>query len=136
MILAFLRRLLEGLLALWIIITITFFLIRLLPGGPFDQEVALAPEVKAHLEEIYHLDRPWLEQYISYLGRFAQGDLGESYSYQGKSVNELLKNTLPITLTLGILCLILSFAVGIPWGLVAAARHHTAIDLMARLLAI
>ncbi|MCP4842792.1 MAG: ABC transporter, partial [Halieaceae bacterium] len=83
-------RLLQAIPVLLVVITVTFFLVRVAPGGPFSSEKAVTPEVKAALEVQYRLDRPVLEQYIAYLGDLIRGDLGPSFKYPGRSVNELI----------------------------------------------
>ncbi len=121
-----LRRLLGALPTLWAVITIAFLLVRLAPGGPFDQEKVLPPEIKASLDRAYGLDRPLPEQYLRYLGRLAVGDLGPSMRLRDFSVNELIATGLPVSLTLGGLALLLAVGVGIPLG-VLAARHRGAL---------
>ena len=82
-------RLLQAIPVILAVITVTFFLIRMAPGGPFDGEKAVIPEVRAALEAQYQLDKPLHEQYTTYLGDLLQGDLGPSFKYPGRSVNEL-----------------------------------------------
>lgn len=100
-------------LTLFTIITILFFILRILPGGPFDEEQALAPELKKMVEAKYHLDQPVFTQYFSYLGNVVKGDLGESYRLTGKKVTEILADTLPATFLLGLLSLLVSYIFGI-----------------------
>jgi oligopeptide transport system permease protein len=128
MIVFLLRRCLEACLAIAVLITATFFLLHALPGGPFDTEAALPPEVKTHLEEYYHLNKPLIEQFAIYVGNLLHGNLGVSYRYIDQSVASILQNTLPTTLKLGLMSLVLSFLVGIPLGVFAASRHGTKWD--------
>ena len=100
--------------------TWAFGLVRLAPGGPFDQEQALAPDVKANLDRAYGLDLPLSQQYGRYLWRLAHGDLGPSMRLRDFSVNELLSVGLPVSLSLGAFSLLLSLGVGVPIGLLAA----------------
>ncbi len=118
------KRFLEAAVSLFAVASITFLLLRILPGGPFDQEKALPPEVKANIEAKYHLNKPLFIQYTLYLGGLLQGDLGESYKYLGRSVTDILSSTAPISFQLGLYALIVAFALGIPAGLLAAAKHN------------
>ena len=132
----FFRRLLSSLVVLFIIATLTFVMLRWLPGGPFDEEKALPPIVKANIEKKYGLDRPVVEQYWSYIKGICQGEFGYSYKYEGRSVAEIISDALPISMTLGIFALLVAFSLGIPAGLFAAARHGTYSDSSAMILAI
>ena len=89
------RRLLETIPVLLIIITATFFMIRFVPGGPFTSEKAVTPEIKANLEAHYGLDKPLYQQYFDYLGSLLQGDLGPSFKYPNRTVNEIIADKLP-----------------------------------------
>src|SRR5262244_3145508 len=89
------RRLLHGIVVLWVVATLTFFLLRFAPGGPFDRERKLPPEVLANIEAKYHLDEPVLIQYVHYLQGIFHGDLGPSYKYLDRGVNEIIGDTLP-----------------------------------------
>ena len=136
MVLYVLKRIAGALFTLFIIATITFALLRTLPGGPFDREKTLAPEIKANIEAKYHLDKPLLHQYGYYLGGLFQGNLGESYKYINRSVSDIILDTLPISLQLGIYALILAYLLGIPCGVLAAARQNTLIDRLSMMVAI
>ena len=87
---------------LLVLITIAFFLIRIAPGGPFDGETVLPPEIRANLEAKYRLDEPLLKQYFRYLGDVASGDFGPSFQYKDWSVNELIARGFPISATIGV----------------------------------
>ena len=130
------QRLAEAVMVLFVISTITFLLLRVLPGGPFDQEKALPEQVKANIEKKYHLDKPLHIQYGKYMSGLFQGDLGESYKYIGRDISEILGETLPVSVQLGVYSLILAFLIGIPAGLIAAARHNTWVDSLAMVTAI
>jgi oligopeptide transport system permease protein len=132
----FLRRLLEAVFAIFIIATLTFLMLRFLPGGPFDQEKALSPEVKENIERKYGLNEPLLKQYANYLNGLAHGDLGESYKYVGRSVSDIIADTFPISFQLGFYSLLLAFLIGLPLGLFAASRHNTFWDQGAMLMAV
>ncbi|MGC6425232.1 MAG: ABC transporter permease [Lentimonas sp.] len=121
-----LRRLLQAIPTLWIVATVTFVLLRLAPGGPFDDEKPLAPEIKEQIEAHYGLNLPLHQQYFDFLGNILKGDLGPSYKYAGWDVQEIIAQTFPVSLELGILGLLVAIAVGIPIGTIAAIRHKTA----------
>jgi oligopeptide transport system permease protein len=121
---------------LFIIITATFFLMRAAPGGPFDQEQTLAPEIMANLERAYGLDRPILTQYGRYLSSLAHGDFGPSFRYKDFSVTELISQGFPVTLQLGVLAMALALIVGIPLGIFAALHHNSAADYATMSLAV
>ncbi|MFT4614802.1 MAG: oligopeptide transport system permease protein, partial [Bacteroidia bacterium] len=105
-------RLLQAIPVLLVVISVTFFLVRLAPGGPFASEKAVMPEVKAALEAQYRLDQPMLSQYGAYLADLVQGDLGPSFKYPGRSVNELIAAGLPVTAELGLYALLFAVLVG------------------------
>lgn len=123
-----LRRLLGAIPTLLVIITLSFFMLRAAPGGPFTMQRALPPQVKANLEHMYHLDEPLWEQYGRYLGNILRGDFGPSFVYRGTTVNELIAQGLPVDAIIGGLALGLALLVGIPLGIVAALRQNTAWD--------
>ena len=123
-----LGRLLGLLPTLFIIVSLAFLLVRLAPGGPFDQEQTLAPEIKANLDRAYGLDRPLGEQYLRYLTALAHGDLGPSMRLRDFTVNELIAVGLPVSLTLGGLALGLAVGGGLALGLWAALTRHRTLD--------
>lgn len=123
-----LRRIFGVFPTLLIIITISFFVIRLAPGGPFDEEQALPPEIKANLEASYGLDKPLPEQYFRYLSGLVRGDFGPSFKFKDFSVTELIAQGLPISLLLGLSAVLLALLVGIPLGTLAALRQNTPTD--------
>jgi oligopeptide transport system permease protein len=122
------KRIFEAGITLFVIVTIVFALLRLMPGGPFDTEKALPPEVMANLAAKYKLDAPLAEQYTNYLNKLVHGDLGESYKYIGRPVSTIIGDTFPISLQLGIYALILSYLIGIPLGVIAASKHNSWVD--------
>lgn len=113
---------------LLLIILLSFFLMRLAPGGPFDAERPLAPETRAALQSAYGLDKPLWEQAWIYIARLAQGDFGPSLVYRDFTVTQLVAQGLPISLTLGGLAIILALLVGIAAGLLAAVRAGKTAD--------
>jgi oligopeptide transport system permease protein len=121
-------RLLQAVPVILVVITVTFFLVRIAPGGPFDSEKAVLPEVKAALERQYRLDLPLPEQYLAYLGDLARGDLGPSFKYPGRSVNELIGAGLPVTAELGLYALLVAVLIGGSAGVFASLRPNTAQD--------
>jgi oligopeptide transport system permease protein len=131
-----LRRLASAVPTLLLIITAAFFLIRAAPGGPFDREQTLPPEILANLESAYGLDLPVWAQYRRYLGALAHGDFGPSFKYRDFSVTELIGRGFPVTLEIGSIALLLALALGIPLGIIAALHHNSAADFVARSLAV
>lgn len=118
------QRALQAVLTLWVVLTLTFFLVRLAPGGPFSQEKAVSAEVQAALESRYGMDAPLMTQYIRYLGGVVQGDLGPSISYPGWTVTEILWAKLPVSLELGLWALLIAFGLGVSAGVVSAQWHN------------
>jgi oligopeptide transport system permease protein len=123
-----LKRFLTAIPTLFLIVTISFFLMRVAPGGPFNQEKGLNPTVKANLERTYQLDKPLWQQYLNYLGDLVQGDLGPSYVLPDFTVNELFAKGLPISIELGLSALLLALVVGGLLGIIAALRQNQAAD--------
>lgn len=122
------RRLAGALPTMLVIVTAAFFLMRLAPGGPFDDEQTLAPEVAANLEAAYGLDQPILVQYRNYLGGLVRGDLGPSFRYKDFDVSELIAQGLPITAGLGAAALVLAVIAGVPLGMLAGRRRNRTAD--------
>ncbi|MEM8953610.1 MAG: ABC transporter permease [Verrucomicrobiota bacterium] len=123
-----LSRLGQSVFALFCIITITFFLIRLAPGGPFLDEKAIPEHLVARMNAYYGLDKPLFVQYVKYLGNFVQGDLGPSLGNKGFTVNEVIAQSWPISATIGFAGLFIALALGIPIGVYAAAHRNTRTD--------
>jgi oligopeptide transport system permease protein len=122
------RRLASALPTLLAIVTAAFFLMRLAPGGPFDDEQTLAPEVAANLDAAYGLDQPVLVQYRNYLGGLLRGDLGPSFRYKDFDVSELIAQGLPVTASLGAAALLLAVIAGVSLGMLAGQRRNRAAD--------
>lgn len=122
------KRLLEAAVTIFVIASITFVLLRVLPGGPFDQEKALPPDVKAAIERKYHLDQPPVVQYGLFMAGLLKGDLGESYKYIGRNITEILSESLPVSVELGIFSLLVAYIIGIPAGVLAARFHNRWLD--------
>jgi oligopeptide transport system permease protein len=121
-------RLLGLIPTLLVLITIAFFLIRIAPGGPFDSEKVLPPEIRANLDAKYHLDEPLLQQYFRYLGQIITFDFGPSFQYKDWTVNELIARGFPVSGTVGGLAMLLAFVVGTLVGTLAALRQNSAVD--------
>ena len=124
-------RLLQSLLALFLVITATFFMIRFVPGGPFTAEKAVTPEILRNLEAHYGLDRPLWRQYLDYLVSLGRGDLGPSFKYPNRTVNEIIGDKLPVSAELGALALAFALVIGITLGTLAAVYRNTWIDYVA-----
>lgn len=118
------RRLLQAIPTLWVIATATFILLQLTPGGPFDTEKDVPEEVQALINAHYGLDLPMHEQYLRFLGQRLRGDFGPSYKYAGWDVDEIIAQSFPVSLELGCYALLVSLALGIPIGVLAALRHN------------
>src|SRR3984885_421488 len=132
----FLIRLAGAVPTLFIIVTSSFFLIRAAPGGPFDQEQTLPPEIMANLESAYGLNQPVLTQYGRYLRALAHGDFGPSFKYKDFTVTELIGQGFPVTFELGILALLLALSIGIPLVTFAALHHNSGADTAVMSLAV
>ena len=122
------RRLLFMIPTLWAIVTITFFLIRLAPGGPFQSERDIPAEARAALTAKYGLDRPLVAQYGRYLENVLRFDFGPSYKYPSRTVREIVTGALPVSLELGAWAILLALAIGIPVGTLAAVKQNTVWD--------
>lgn len=122
------KRLLQAIPVLLGVVTLTFSLIRLAPGGPFQNEKAVPAEVLARLNAHYGLDDPILIQYGHYLANIARGNLGPSYKYPNRTVNQIIAETFPVSLELGAWALLFALVVGIPSGILAALRPHSLLD--------
>ena len=109
-------------ITLFLIITLTFFLMHAIPGGPFTSEKMLAPEIEAALNAKYHLNDPVWLQYLNYLKSVASFDLGPSFKYPGVRVNDMIADGLPVTLQIGALSLLMVVVVGVPMGIIAALK--------------
>lgn len=118
------KRLLSAIPTLLLLIGLTFFMMRAAPGGPFDADRVLPPDVQAQIEAAYHLDEPLWAQFGRYLGALAQGDLGPSFQYPGFTVNELIADGLPVSLTLGGLAMALALLLGCLAGAIAALHQN------------
>ena len=123
-------RLLQLVPVLLILMTLTFFLSKSVPGGPFSQERQVSPEIIQKLNQYYGLDKPLWQQYLSYLGQVARFDFGPSYTYQTDSVNDVIARAFPISLQIGALAFLIALVLGTAAGVMAAVRPNTLWDYL------
>ncbi len=132
----FLKRLWSGAFTLFAIFTLTFFIMKSVPGGPFDSEKALPTEVKINLEKKFYLNEPLFKQYWRSFTNTLRGDFGPSYRYLGtRSVNEIIRETLPVSVELGFYSLVMAIVLGIPLGVLAAYKKKTWLDFSSQFIA-
>ena len=129
------KRILGAIPTLLVIITLAFFMMRLAPGGPFDSERRLPPEIAKNIAAAYNLDKPVYQQYFIYLGKLAHGDFGPSYKIRDFTVTQLIANGFPVSLKLGLLAMLLAVSVGSTLGVVAALRQNRPADYSVMTLA-
>ena len=122
------KRLLEALPTLFILITFSFFLMRLAPGSPFTSERAYPPEVMANIEAKYHLNEPLYKQYFLYLENLSQGDFGPSFKYKDQSVNDLIASAFPVSIKLGMVAFVFAVVLGVTTGTLAALNQNSRWD--------
>ena len=117
------QRVWTSAVTLFVVITVTFFLMRAIPGGPFTDEKAIPPQILTKVLERYHMNDPIHIQYFHYLQSLARFDLGPSFRYEGMSVNDLIRNSFPISLLIGSMAILIALGIGIPAGIVSALRR-------------
>lgn len=122
------RRTLVAVPTLLVIVTAAFFMMRIAPGGPFDSERHLPPEIERNIEAAYSLDKPLYQQYFIYVDRLAHGDLGPSFKTRDFTVTQLIADGLPVSLKLGLSAMIAAILIGITLGTVAALNQNHLID--------
>ncbi|KLU64923.1 oligopeptide transport system permease protein OppB [Desulfosporosinus acididurans] len=130
-----LGRILAAILVIWLVITLTFFLMHAIPGGPFASDKILLPQVQANINARYHLNDPLFKQYTDYLKNAAHFDFGPTFRYQGRSVNDIIKEGLPRTAAIGSMATILALICGTFLGIIAALRQNKTADYVATFLA-
>jgi oligopeptide transport system permease protein len=130
-----LLRFLWAVPTLLLVIVLAFLMVHAAPGGPFDAERALPPEIEANVAAAYHLDEPLPQQFSRYLKGVLTGDLGPSYRYRDYSVSELIVNAIPVSLRLGVFAMLLAVIVGVGAGTVAALRRNSPLDRLTMALA-
>ncbi|MSU73483.1 MAG: ABC transporter permease subunit [Opitutus sp.] len=124
-------RFLQSLVALFFVISATFFMVRFVPGGPFTAEKAVTPEILRNLEAHYGLNQPLWKQYLDYLGSLCHGDLGPSFKYPNRTVNEIIADKLPVSAELGAISLAIALVLGVGLGTLAAVRRNSWLDYTA-----
>lgn len=122
------RRILEAIPTMFLLITASFFMMRLAPGSPFSGEKNFSPAVMANIEAKYHLNDPMWLQYVNYLKQILVGDFGPSFKYKDYTVNELIAQSLPVSVELGVYAFIIAVILGVTIGIIAALRQNTWID--------
>jgi len=123
-----LRRVLLGIPVLVAVATLTFLIMHWVPGGPFDSEKILPPAIIANIEAKYHLDQPVEIQYLLYMKQLLQGDLGPSYKYIGRDVSDILRDTFPVSFTLGMCAVLVVLGMGVPAGIISAYWKNSLLD--------
>ena len=118
----FLKRILLAIPVLFTVASITFFLIKIAPGGPFDADKAVSPQVLKNLNEAYNLDASNWEQYVDYMTGLVQGDLGPSFRFPGRSVTEMIATGLPVTFELAFYAILIALVIGVFLGVLAALK--------------
>ena len=129
------KRILLGIPVLVTVATLTFLIMHWVPGGPFDTEKILPPEIKANIEAKYHLDKPVSLQYILYMKQLFQGDLGPSYKYLGRDVSDIIYDTFPVSFTLGLCAVFVVLGLGVPAGMISAYWQNSLLDRSVLLIA-
>lgn len=119
-----LKRILSVIPTLFVIITITFFLVRVAPGGPFDSDKKVSPEILANIQKAYHLDEPLYKQYLNYMGNLLKGDLGPSFKYPDRTVNEMIAYSFPTSMKIGLASLLIGVTLGGLIGAIAAIKQN------------
>lgn len=130
------QRLVMMVITLWVVITLTFFLMHAIPGDPFSKEGTQPEAVKENLNKYYGLDKPLSEQYFIYLNNLLHGDLGPSFTSKTRTVNDIIADTFPVSARLGAQALLIALVFGLILGTLAALKHNTAIDYTAMVIAI
>ncbi len=128
MLLYIVKRLLTAIPVLFFVVLITFVLVRLAPGGPFDEERKVPPQVLENLNKRYHLDDPLHEQFTNYVGNLLKGDFGPSYKYPNRTVTEIIFSGVPVTMELGFYALLIAMIIGIITGVFASLKPNTPQD--------
>jgi oligopeptide transport system permease protein len=126
----FVRRILIAIPVLFAVASITFFLIKIAPGGPFDADRAVSPQVLKNLNEAYNLDASNWEQYLDYMSALMQGDMGPSFRFPGRSVTEMIATGLPVTFELAFYAILIALVMGIFSGVLAALKRNTFLDFI------
>jgi oligopeptide transport system permease protein len=126
-----LARLLQAIPVLFVVATLAFFMVRSVPGGPFDSEKSVPEDVKREIEAFYGMDKPLFQQYVDYMAKLVRGDLGPSFKFPNRSVNEMIAATFPVSLSLGGMALGIALVLGILGGVTASLRPNSKLDYLA-----
>lgn len=129
------KRLLFALVTIWAVATITFFLMNMVPGGPFLSEKAISPQATAALEAKYGLDKPLFQQYLTYMADAAQGDFGDSLKQRGRTVMSIIQNKFPVSARIGGISVLVALIIGIPLGCIAALNRGKFLDSLISVIA-
>jgi oligopeptide transport system permease protein len=132
----FIRRALSLIPTLFIVITLSFFLIRLAPGGPFARERDVPEAILQNLMKRYHMDEPLFKQYLRYMGDIVRWDFGPSYRYRDLTVNEIIDRGLPVSMSLGVISLVLAAVGGVAVGIISALNQNKWQDYVAVSIAV
>jgi len=124
------RRLGSAIPTLFIVVTVAFFMMRVAPGGPFDREKQLPPEIEANILKVYNLDKPLHQQYFDYIGSIVQGDFGPSFKYLDFTVTDLILAGFPVSLRLGLSAILIAVVFGVTAGTIAALKQNSTFDYM------
>jgi len=130
-----LQRLAAGALVVFIVASLTFFIMHNVPGGPFDQEKSFPPEIKENILAKYHLNEPLRLQYYYYMADLLRGDLGPSFKYRNRRVQDILADTFPVSAQLGLIALIIGVGLGVSAGIVSAVKRDSIFDRLSILAA-
>lgn len=128
------KRIFSSFITIWVVVTLTFFMMHAIPGSPFTGEKKLPASVLLNLQKKWGLDKPVSQQYLSYLGNILHGDLGESTKYEGRTVNEIIAKSFPVSARLGLVSIAFSLVVGIYIGIVSALNHGKWQDQVCRVI--
>lgn len=123
-----LKRIAMAIVTIFVVATLTFFLMNMVPGGPFMSEKAVSPAAQAALEAKYGLDKPLFQQYLTYMGGILKGDFGDSIKQRGRTVSDIIGSKFPVSARLGGLAVLLAFCVGVPLGCISAMNRGKAWD--------
>ena len=123
-----LKRIAIAIPVILVVASLTFFLVRMAPGGPFDAEKVVPPQVMKNLNAVYNLDAPLVIQYRDYMFNLIQGDFGPSFRYPGRSVTEMIFTGLPVTFELAFYAIIVAMVIGSLAGVIAAVKRNTLLD--------
>lgn len=129
------KRIALAIVTVWAVATITFFLMNMVPGGPFLSEKAISPAATKALEEKYGLDKPLMERYFTYIKDAAHGDFGDSLKQRGRTVMDIIAMKFPVSAKLGGMAVVISLCIGVPLGVLAAYKRGTAIDSLFSVIA-